>query len=51
MSVLGVILVCIFLIGTEYEGILLISPYSGRIRENTDQNNSEYEHFPRSVKI
>ena len=26
-----------------------ISPYSVRMRENTDQNNSEYEHFSRSV--
>ena len=25
-----------------------ISPYSVRIRENTDQNNPEYEHFSRS---
>ena len=38
-------------IGTEYEGIFFISPYSGRIRKNTDQNNSEYEHFSRSVKV
>ena len=32
---------------TEY-GEILISPYSVRIRENTDQNNSEYGHFLRS---
>ena len=25
------------------------SPYSVRMRENTDQNNSEYGHFSRSV--
>ena len=25
-----------------------ISPYSVRMRENTDQNNSEYGHFSRS---
>ena len=25
-----------------------ISPYSFRMQENTDQNNSEYEHFSRS---
>ena len=25
-----------------------ISPYSVRMRENTDQNNSEYGHFLRS---
>ena len=35
-------------IRTEYEEILLISPYSVRIRESTDQNNSEYGHFLRS---
>ena len=29
--------------------IQTISPYSVRIRENTDQNNSEYVHFLRSV--
>ena len=28
--------------------ILRISPYSVRMRENTDQNNSEYGHFLRS---
>ena len=32
-------------IWTEYEEILRISPYSVRIRENADQNNSEYGHF------
>ena len=26
-----------------------MSPYSVRIRENTDQNNSEYRHFSRSL--
>ena len=25
--------------------LLRISPYSVRMRENTDQNNSEYRHF------
>ena len=35
-------------IRTEY-GEILISPYSVRIRENTDQNNSEYDHFLRSA--
>ena len=35
-------------IGTEYGEILRNSPYSVRMRENTDQNNSEYGHFPRS---
>ena len=37
-----------FRIRTEYGEILLISPYSVRMRENTDQNNSEYGHFLRS---
>ena len=32
-----------------YNKILRISPYSVRMRENTDQNNSEYGHFWRSV--
>ena len=31
--------------------ILGISPYSVRMRENTDQNNSEYEQFLRSAKF
>ena len=31
-------------IQTEYEEIRSISPYSVRIRENTDQKNSEYGH-------
>ena len=35
-------------IRTEYGGILRISPYSVRMRENADQNNSEYGHFLRS---
>ena len=36
-------------IWTEYGEILRVSPYSVRIRENADQNNSEYRHFLRSV--
>ena len=36
-------------IWTEYAEILRTSPYSVRMRENTDQNNSEYGHFSRSV--
>ena len=32
-------------IWTEYEEILRISSYSGRMRENADQNNFEYGHF------
>ena len=38
-----------FGIRTEYGGILCISPYSVRVRENSDQNNSEYGHFLRRV--
>ena len=36
-------------IRTEYGEIRSISPYSVRIRENTDQKNSEYGHILRSV--
>ena len=36
-------------IRTEYEEILHISPYSVRMRENADQNNSKYGPFLRSV--
>ena len=36
-------------IWSEYEDILRISPYSVRMRENTDQKNSEYGHFSGSV--
>ena len=32
-------------IRTEYGQILRISPYSVRMRENTDQKNSEYGKF------
>ena len=28
-----------------------ISPYSVRMRENEDQNNSKYQHFSRSVSV
>ena len=34
-------------ISTEYEEVLRISPYSVRMRENADQNISEYGHFLR----
>ena len=37
-----------FCIRTECGEILRISPYSVRMRENADQNNSEYGHFSRS---
>ena len=36
---------------TEYGEMRSISPYSVRIRENTDQKNSEYGHFSRSVSF
>ena len=39
-----------FRIRTEYGEIQSISPYSVRMRANTDQKNSEYGHFSRSVK-
>ena len=35
-------------IWTKYGEILCVSPYSVRMRKNTDQNNSEYGHFSRS---
>ena len=35
-------------IWTEYGEIRSISPYSVRMRENTDQKNSEYGHFSRN---
>ena len=41
---------CLFsCIGTEYGGILRISPYSVQMWENTDQKYSEYGHFLRST--
>ena len=35
-------------IRTEYGEILRVSPYWVRMRENADQNNSEYGYFLRS---
>ena len=35
-------------IRSDYGEILCIAPYSVRMRENTDQNNSEYWNFSRS---
>ena len=50
VSVFRVILVHIFSrIQTEYEEIRSISPYSVQMRENANQNNSEYRHFSRNV--
>ena len=49
MSLFGVILVRISPIWTEYEEIRIVSPYSVQMRENMDQNNSEYGHILRSV--
>ena len=34
----------------EYGEILRISPYSVRMRENTNHKNSEYGHFSRSER-
>ena len=39
-----------FRIRTEYGEIRSISLYSVQIRENADQNNSEYGHFSHSAK-
>ena len=36
-------------IQTEYGVIRSITPYSARMRENTEQNNFEYGHFLYSV--
>ena len=41
-------LIRIFLHWDIYEDLLCKSPYSLRMRENTDQKNSEYGQFPRS---
>ena len=38
-------------IRTEYGEIRSISPFSVRMRENTDQKNSEYGHFLRSINV
>ena len=40
-----------FRIRTKYGEIRIISPYSVRMRENADQNNSRYGHFLRSVLV
>ena len=37
-------------IRTEYGEILRISPYSVRMKENTDQKNLEYGHFSRKCQ-
>ena len=36
-------------IRTELREMLRISPHSVRMRENADENNTEYGHFSRSV--
>ena len=38
-------------IRTEYRDILRISQYAVQMRENTDQKNSKYGHFPRSDRF
>ena len=40
-----------FRIRTEYGEITRISPHSIRMRENADQNNSEYGHFLHSYGL
>ena len=47
VSVFGVFLVRIFPQSTKYGEIRIISPYSVQMQENTDQKNSEHEHFLR----
>ena len=49
LLVFGVILSAFSRIRTEYGEIRSISPYSVRMRENADQNNSEYGYFLRYV--
>ena len=51
VSVFGYFLVHISGIWTECEQIWSISPYSVRKRGNTDQKNSKYGHFLRSVYV
>ena len=48
MFVFGVFRSVFSRIWTEYREIRIISPYSVRIWENTDQKNSGYGHFLRS---
>ena len=50
-SVFGVFWFVFSRIRTECGEILPISPYSVRMRENTDQKNSKYGHFSRSVPL
>ena len=50
-SVFRVILVHIFPHSDWYEEIRSISPYSVQMRENENQNNSEYRHFSRNVYL
>ena len=47
--IFGFILSTFSRIRTEYGEIRIISPYLVRMRENVDQNTSEYWHFSRSV--
>ena len=51
VSVFRVMLVRIFRIRAEYVAILRISPYSVRMRNNTDQNNSELEKLENHFSI
>ena len=40
-----------FRIRTEHGEVRTISPHAAQMRENTDQKNSEYGHFLRSVSL
>ena len=54
LSVFGVLLIRISRVRTKYGEllrILCISPYSVRMRKNTDQKNSQYEHFLRTENL
>ena len=52
MSAFGVVFWSVFSrIQTEYGEIWNISPYSVQMWDSTDQNNSEYRRFSRSVKF
>ena len=39
------------LMRTEYRDLICKSPHSVRMRENTDQENSEHEHFIRRIEL
>ena len=49
LNVIFIICACFLRTKKETREKLCINPYSVQMRENTDQNNSEYGHFLRSV--